>query len=48
VDGILAIAVLAGPMLNAAADWRWEDPLAALFILVYALRTAREIFLVSH
>jgi len=48
VYGILAIAVLAGLMLNAAAGWWWADPLAALFILVYALREAREIFLVSH
>ena len=48
VDGILAVAVLAGLVLNAAAGWWWADPLAALFILVYALREAREIFLVSH
>jgi divalent metal cation (Fe/Co/Zn/Cd) transporter len=48
VDGILAMAVLAGLMLNAAAGWWWADPLAALVIVVYALREAREIFLDGH
>ena len=28
VDGVLATAVLSGPVLNAAADWWWADPLA--------------------
>jgi divalent metal cation (Fe/Co/Zn/Cd) transporter len=44
VDGILAVAVLAGLALNAAAGWWWADPLAALIIVGYALREAREIF----
>jgi len=44
VDGILAVAVLAGLALNAAAGWWWADPLAALVIVGYALREAREIF----
>ena len=44
-DGILAVAVLAGLVLNAAAGWWPADPLAALVIVVYALREAREIFL---
>jgi divalent metal cation (Fe/Co/Zn/Cd) transporter len=48
VDGILAVAVLAGLALNAAAGWWWADPLAALVIVVYALREAREIFLGGH
>ena len=48
VDGILAIAVLAGLVLNAAAGWWWADPLAALVIVFYALREAREIFLGGH
>ena len=48
VDGILAVAVLAGLVLNAAAGWWWADPLAALVIVVYALREAREIFLGGH
>jgi divalent metal cation (Fe/Co/Zn/Cd) transporter len=48
VDGILAIAVLAGLALNAAAGLWWADPLAALVIVCYALREAREIFLPGH
>jgi divalent metal cation (Fe/Co/Zn/Cd) transporter len=48
VDGILAVAVLAGLVLNAAAGWWQADPLAALVIVVYALREAREIFLDGH
>lgn len=34
VDGILASAVLAGLVLNAAAGWWWADP-AAGYVLVY-------------
>jgi divalent metal cation (Fe/Co/Zn/Cd) transporter len=45
IDGILAVAVLAGLLLNAAAGWWWADPLAALVIVCYALREARDIFL---
>jgi len=48
VDGILAVAVLAGLVLNAAAGWWWADPLAALVIVFYALREALEIFLEGH
>ena len=48
VDGILAVAVLAGLILNAAAGWWWADPLAALVIVFYAVREAREIFLPHH
>ena len=44
VDGILALAVLLGISLNAAAGWWWADPLAALVIVFYAAREAREIF----
>jgi divalent metal cation (Fe/Co/Zn/Cd) transporter len=45
VDAILAMAVLTGLVLNAAAGLWWADPLAALLIVFYALREAREIFL---
>ena len=31
-------------VLNAAAGWWQADPLAALIIVAYALREAREIF----
>ena len=48
VDGILAVAVLAGLVLNAAAGAWWADPLAALVIVFYALREAREIFSSAH
>jgi divalent metal cation (Fe/Co/Zn/Cd) transporter len=44
VDGVLAVAVLAGLVLNAAAGLWWADPLAALVIVGYALREAREVF----
>lgn len=45
VDGILAAAVLAGLALNATVGLWWTDPLAALVIVGYALREARQIFL---
>jgi divalent metal cation (Fe/Co/Zn/Cd) transporter len=48
VDGVLALAVLAGLALNAAAGWWQADPVAALVIVFYALREAREIFLGGH
>jgi divalent metal cation (Fe/Co/Zn/Cd) transporter len=48
VDGILAVAVLAGLALNAAAGWWQADPLAALVIVFYALRESREIFSGGH
>ena len=44
VDGILAVAVLAGLALNAAAGLWWADPLAAFVIVFYALREARQTF----
>lgn len=44
VDGILALAVLLGLILNAAAGAWQADPLAALVIVFYALREARQIF----
>jgi divalent metal cation (Fe/Co/Zn/Cd) transporter len=40
----LVDAVLAGLILNATAGWWWADPIAALVIVCYALREAREIF----
>ncbi len=38
VDGVLATAVLAGLVLNAALSWWWADPLAGYVLLVYAFR----------
>ncbi|HEX5287445.1 MAG TPA: cation transporter [Streptosporangiaceae bacterium] len=44
VDGILAVAVLAGLALNAAAGWWWADPAAGYVLVYYAAREAREVF----
>jgi divalent metal cation (Fe/Co/Zn/Cd) transporter len=44
VDGILALAVLLGISLNAAIGWWWADPIAALVIVFYAIREARDTF----
>jgi divalent metal cation (Fe/Co/Zn/Cd) transporter len=44
VDGLLAVAVLAGLALNAALGWWWADPIAGYVLLAYAAREAREIF----
>ncbi len=40
IDGALALAVLTGVVLNAAAGWWWADPLAALVLVVYGGREA--------
>ncbi|MGI9006862.1 MAG: cation transporter [Streptosporangiaceae bacterium] len=47
-DGILAVAVLTGLALNAAAGIWWADPLAALVIVVYAVREAGNILRAGH
>jgi hypothetical protein len=47
VDGLLAVAVLAGLMLNAAAGWWWADPVAGYVLLAYAAREVYTIFLTS-
>jgi divalent metal cation (Fe/Co/Zn/Cd) transporter len=44
VDGILATAVLAGLVLNAAAGWWWADPAAGYVLVFYAGREVRDIF----
>lgn len=36
VDGLLAVAVLAGLVLNAALGWWWADPVAGYVLLAYA------------
>ncbi|HEU5433201.1 MAG TPA: cation transporter [Thermomicrobiales bacterium] len=38
VDGLLAVAVLIGLILNAGFGWWWADPLAGLVIIAYGLR----------
>jgi divalent metal cation (Fe/Co/Zn/Cd) transporter len=48
VDGILAVAMLAGLVVSAAAGLWWADLLAAPVIGCYALRETRQIFLNGH
>ena len=47
IDGILAVAVLLGLVLNAALGWWWADPAAGYVLVYYAAREVREIFLAS-
>jgi divalent metal cation (Fe/Co/Zn/Cd) transporter len=44
IDGILAVAVLLGLILNAVAGWWWADPSAGYVLVYYAAREVREIF----
>ena len=48
IDGILAVAVLFGLVLNAAAGWWWADPAAGYVLVYYAAREVREIFTEQH
>jgi divalent metal cation (Fe/Co/Zn/Cd) transporter len=41
VDGILAVAVMAGLALNTALGWWWADPAAGYVLVYYAAREAR-------
>jgi divalent metal cation (Fe/Co/Zn/Cd) transporter len=43
-DGILAVAVLVGLVLNAAKGWWWADPAAGYVLVFYAGREVGEIF----
>jgi divalent metal cation (Fe/Co/Zn/Cd) transporter len=45
VDGLLAVAVLAGLVLNAAASWWWADPVAGYVLLAYATHEVYAIFI---
>lgn len=40
VDGLLALAVLAGLVLNATLGWWWADPLAGYVLFAYAAKEA--------
>jgi divalent metal cation (Fe/Co/Zn/Cd) transporter len=44
IDGVLAVAVLLGLLLNLAAGWWWADPVAGYVLVFYAAREVREIF----
>ncbi len=48
IDGILAVAVLAGLLLNALAGWWQADPAAGYVLVFYAAREVREIFSGGH
>jgi divalent metal cation (Fe/Co/Zn/Cd) transporter len=48
IDGILAVAVLAGLTLNALAGWWWADPAAGYVLVYYAAREVHEIFTGDH
>jgi divalent metal cation (Fe/Co/Zn/Cd) transporter len=43
VDGLLAVAVLGGLLLNATLGWWWADPTAGLVIIGHAVREALSI-----
>ncbi|HEX5119415.1 MAG TPA: cobalt transporter [Pseudonocardiaceae bacterium] len=43
VDGVLAVAVLAGLVLNARLGWWWADPVAGYVLVFYAVREVRAI-----
>jgi divalent metal cation (Fe/Co/Zn/Cd) transporter len=42
LDGVLSVGTLTGLALNAAFGLWWADPLAALFVSIFALNEARE------
>jgi divalent metal cation (Fe/Co/Zn/Cd) transporter len=48
VDGILATAVLAGLIGNAALGWWWADPAAGYVLVCYAAREVRAIITDQH
>jgi divalent metal cation (Fe/Co/Zn/Cd) transporter len=43
VDGLLAMAVLAGLLLNSVFGWWWADPIAGYVLVFYAVREVRAI-----
>lgn len=43
VDGILAVAVLVGLVLNSGLGWWWADPVAGYVLVCYAAREVRVI-----
>ena len=47
-DGLLAVAVLVGLVLNAALGRWWADPLAGYVLLAYAIREVHVIFYSKH
>jgi divalent metal cation (Fe/Co/Zn/Cd) transporter len=48
VDGLLAMAVLAGLALNTTVGAWWADPVAGFVIVFYAAREAHAILTADH
>ena len=48
VDGLLAVAVLLGLVLNAGPGWWWADPVAGYVLAFYAGREVRKVFFGEH
>jgi len=48
IDGVLALAVLLGFVLNSALGWWWADPVAAYVLVYYSGKEAWEIFHKHH
>jgi divalent metal cation (Fe/Co/Zn/Cd) transporter len=44
IDGLLAVAVLVGLVLNSTLGWWWADPAAGYVLVYYAVREVWEIF----
>ena len=44
IDGLLAVAVLLGLLLNSLAGWWRADPLVGYVLMLYALREVKTIF----
>lgn len=43
IDGILAVTMLVGLVLNTVFGWSWADPLAGYVLVLYAACEIREI-----
>jgi divalent metal cation (Fe/Co/Zn/Cd) transporter len=48
VDGLLAVAVLVGLLLNAGPGWWWADPVAGYVLVGYAAREVYAVFTDKH
>jgi ribose/xylose/arabinose/galactoside ABC-type transport system permease subunit len=48
VDGVLAVAVLAGLLGNATLGWWWADPVAGYVLVFYAVREVRATVTEQH
>ena len=48
IDGLLAVSVLAGLLLNATLHWWWADSLAGFVFVFYGIKEARAIFSGEH